>query len=765
MTAGTQPVEEVRLPIAKGGWIALVYLILYAIWLLLGPASEGDRLLTGNLAMVFPALAAACLSLWLASHSSLEKRLRRVWFLLGGSLILWILNAVGAILRGVFPSLPLFWVSVFNLCYLAGCMAALTGLLIYPRPLRHSITQLRLFGDVLIATAAVLTLCWLVMIQPIMNVANKLPITPFYAFFPPLGDLLLLIVVLDMYMLAQVWSGPGGQRWVSLGLGLVAMSDLVYSYLTVNQQYQTASLVDLGRAAGFFAIGMAVLKLQNLLPTSQGSQEIAHLPATAIPPRGPAWDKLEQQFPSLEQTLEKGLQSAIPFLATFVLAGYATVQLLLQGQADPLSLWMTALLGLFLVARQGMRAGEREFQQYTMLVNSIAEPAFICDGKGRLKLVNPALLNSIGYLEDDDLFEKSVQRLLLPDSLPEKALQTGLSLGWSGEATFVRKDGSTYPVYLSLRPIHHTRNERLAMAGTAHDLTLQKSQQNALREAYQQIAAAHHALETLNEQLEQKVEEKTSSLSEAYKILEQQNQTLQMLDELKSDFVSLVSHELRAPLTNISGGIELVLGSPQAIPRRVRQSLTLVQVEIRRLTHFVETILDLSALDAGRMPLSPAPLAVQDIIEVVQHEIKTMPGAERVGWEIPKNLPFVLADDHALVSIFFHLIDNANKYAPGGVITVRAEARSPKMQIQVIDQGPGIPPEAQSLLFGKFYRLHRGDSQTVYGHGLGLYIVRRLLQAMQGDIQFNNRPEGGACFTFCLPLIEEKDEVETFAGG
>jgi signal transduction histidine kinase len=283
--------------------------------------------------------------------------------------------------------------------------------------------------------------------------------------------------------------------------------------------------------------------------------------------------------------------------------------------------------------------------------------------------------------------------------------------------------------------------------------------------AYQQITAAHQTLETLNEQLEQKVEEKTSSLSEAYKILEQQNQTLQKLDELKSDFVSLVSHELRAPLTNISGGIELVLDGPQIIPPRVRQSLTLVQVEIRRLTHFVETILDLSALDAGRMPLSAAPLAIQDIIEVVQREIKTMPGAARVCWEIPYNLPFVFADEHALVSIFFHLIDNANKYAPDGPITVKAEAGSQQMRIQVIDQGPGIPPEAQSLLFGKFYRPHRGDSQTVYGHGLGLYIVRRLLQAMQGDIQFNNRPEGGTCFTFWLPVIEEKDESETSAGG
>ena len=142
MTAGTQPVEEVRLAIKKGGWIALVYLIFYS----------------------------------------------------------------GNIFRGIFPQIPLFWISAFNVCYLAGCVAALAGLLIYPRPLRHSFTQLRLFGDVLIATAAVLTLCWLVMIQPIMNTASALQTGPFDTFISPLGDLLLLIAVLDFYMLAQeVW--------------------------------------------------------------------------------------------------------------------------------------------------------------------------------------------------------------------------------------------------------------------------------------------------------------------------------------------------------------------------------------------------------------------------------------------------------------------------------------------------------------------------------------------------------------------------------
>jgi signal transduction histidine kinase len=101
------------------------------------------------------------------------------------------------------------------------------------------------------------------------------------------------------------------------------------------------------------------------------------------------------------------------------------------------------------------------------------------------------------------------------------------------------------------------------------------------------------------------------------------------------------------------------------------------------------------------------------------------------------------------------LIDNAIKYAPLGSIRVHAWAEDGLVFIQVADQGPGIPPEALSLIFEKFYRFHYGDAQTVYGHGLGLYMVRRLLQAMQGEIKVENLPGGGAAFTFWLPVFEE----------
>jgi K+-sensing histidine kinase KdpD len=267
-------------------------------------------------------------------------------------------------------------------------------------------------------------------------------------------------------------------------------------------------------------------------------------------------------------------------------------------------------------------------------------------------------------------------------------------------------------------------------------------------------------LESFNTSLETKVAEKTFSLIKATVQLEQQNATLQRLDELKSDFVSLVSHELRAPLTNISSGIELLLESPDELSREAAETLEIVEAEVRRLGRFVETILDVTALDAGRIPFFSVPTAIQAVVETLKKQFASLPGWERIVWKIPVDMPYLYADERALSSILIHLIDNANKYAPEGPINIDARVEGSRGAIRVSDCGPGIPPDSIPLLFNKFYRLHQGDSQATYGHGLGLYIVSRLLQMMDGEIRVENRAPGGASFIFWLKTVEGQDGSE-----
>jgi signal transduction histidine kinase len=308
---------------------------------------------------------------------------------------------------------------------------------------------------------------------------------------------------------------------------------------------------------------------------------------------------------------------------------------------------------------------------------------------------------------------------------------------------------------LSLNRINLDSTGRQRIAGTAHDLSYQKEQQSALIKVNQRLSDLQAELERLNEGLEQRVIEKTNSLQTAYVQLEEQHKKLQSLDQMKSDFVSMVSHELRAPLTNISGGIELILAGREKLNDRTRSSISLVQSEIQRLSRFVETILDLSALEAGRLPVFVEPISLNDIIQKTILHFSGSPDAPRISFSENDSLPPVLADPQTLASALFHVVDNALKYDPTGQVLVTTEKIGDNIQVLVRDHGPGIPEDVQPYIFEKFYRVNPVDSQSVYGHGLGLYMAEKMMNAMGGDIQVRNRADGGAEFTFSLPIVKE----------
>jgi PAS domain S-box-containing protein len=707
-------------------WVlaGLGFLILYLIWLVWGQVNSWERVLAGSLSIVFAACLAIALALqagdtlratangriawrWIAAGILIELTAGIVWQVLS-------FTSTGASTQ---PDL-------FNMIYLLGSVALGIGLILFPRILRREYGRLKLFFDTFITTAAVLTLVWLIVFQPVMEAAQSSTGNSLFTWSRPIADLVLLLVMMNLFLLSQPQSQSHPFIWIALGLLARMPSDLTYVALVQSGSYSIGTLVDAGWVASSFLLALAAYT---------------------------STDSNLSQLPTLFARVAARIQALLPILTTLVLGWYSLLTSQFSGQLSPLGLWVTVMLGFGLIARQGVFAGEVEYRQYASLVNSVADPTFICDRRGRLRLINPAFLAAAGYTTADELLSRSLNSFL-SSSEPLNSTIRGPELqSWSGELQLRRKDGSELPIFLSLRPLFPAGNNHLALAGTAYDLTEQKRQQAALE-------AAHSQLEQLNQQLELKVDEKTASLSEAYARLEEQNVALHKLDELKSDFVSLVSHELRAPLTNINGGIELLLSGKHPLPQQASGTLELVQGEIKRLTRFVETILDLSALDAGRLPLYPAPLSLHNVVATLQTQMLHLEGTSRIRWEIPPDYPYLLADENALGSVLFHLLDNALKYAPTGSITVSVGVEGSRGWIKVSDEGPGIAPEALPFLFDRFYRSRVSDSQSVYGHGLGLYIVRRLLDAMQGTIAVENLPGGGACFTCTLPLIEEIEE-------
>lgn len=159
-----------------------------------------------------------------------------------------------------------------------------------------------------------------------------------------------------------------------------------------------------------------------------------------------------------------------------------------------------------------------------------------------------------------------------------------------------------------------------------------------MREIMSAERQAAAQLQALNRKLENKVEERTATLEQRNTELAHANQELQRLDEMKSEFVSLVSHELRAPLTTLNGGLELALQHAETLPPFARRTLETMVGESARLTQLVQRILDLSRLEAGKFEVNPGPVAVRPLMEQAA-DVMLIPKGRRIEWKFTDNLP------------------------------------------------------------------------------------------------------------------------------
>ncbi len=270
----------------------------------------------------------------------------------------------------------------------------------------------------------------------------------------------------------------------------------------------------------------------------------------------------------------------------------------------------------------------------------------------------------------------------------------------------------------------------------------------------------------LNRDLEKKVNERTIALEQRNAELDRANTELRDLDEMKSDFVSLVSHELRAPLTALNGGLELALQSSENLPPRSRAILEIMTDESNRLTNFVQTILDVSRLEAGKLAITFGPVAVRPLMEQAA-AIVLASGQRRVEWNVTPDLPPIWGDETYLEQVIRNLISNADKYSPADKpIQLCAELNEDAIRISVKDYGPGIPADVSERIFSRFSRLESQESSP-QGWGLGLYLGRKLIEAQNGKIGFvspiwkNNGTPSGTEFYILLPVAQTpEDDLE-----
>jgi len=431
------------------------------------------------------------------------------------------------------------------------------------------------------------------------------------------------------------------------------------------------------------------------------------------------------------------------------------VNVFFYGMAGPLAIWwiLTWLRGT-LAEQEKSQDRIQEWEEYLASITSASADAIISlDTEGIIRTWNRGAELIFGYNAQEmvgEHFSRLVPQELLKSGelrlIAREIEKRGYIRDYETER--IAKDGRWVKVQLTQTLLRNKEGSAIGSSLIIRDITDRKR--------------AEEEILQLARELEEKVEQRTKKLARAYKELEKRNEELRRvneqlrdLDRLKSEFVSMVSHELRSPLTNISGAVELLLGSGAEVDEK--KMLEVIGEESARLARLVQGILDVSRIEARKLDLKREKV---DILSLLQRVVVNLQGRTSLHqFVLPHadSLPRVWGDGDRIAQIFFNLLDNAVKYSPqGGKIIVTAEAEGKEMVISVADQGVGISDKEKERLFRKFHRVNGSDSRETYGHGLGLYITKGLVEAQGGRIWVESSLGKGSTFTFTLPLVGRK---------
>ena len=234
---------------------------------------------------------------------------------------------------------------------------------------------------------------------------------------------------------------------------------------------------------------------------------------------------------------------------------------------------------------------------------------------------------------------------------------------------------------------------------------------------------------------------------------------LEELDRLRAEFLGMVSHELRAPLTSIKGSAATVLGSSADLdPAVVRQFFRIIDEQADHMHDLVADLLDVARIETGTLPVTPEPAEVAVLVDRARSTFLSAGSRNNLAIDIPPDLPLVMADRRRIVQVVGNLLSNAAEHSSeSSVIRISAVREGVHVAVSVADEGRGIPSERLPYLFRKFTRTDGDDlGSGVAGSGLGLAICKGIVEAHGGRIWAESEGPGmGARFTFTIPTVEE----------
>lgn len=393
------------------------------------------------------------------------------------------------------------------------------------------------------------------------------------------------------------------------------------------------------------------------------------------------------------------------------------------------------------------------------------EGMILTNEKGEIILINPAALRLFNY-EIEEILNKSIETLI-PGRFHHAHLQyrdafnkhpANRTMGHGYNLFAKTKEGSEFPVEVSLS--YYRKNDALFVIAFIVDITHRKQSEQSMLHQRTQLEKITADMRKLNAELETKVAQRTRILQEALKELEKSQREViealnkeKELNEIKSRFVSMASHEFRTPLSTVLSSAALISRYTKEDDQDKRDKhIKRIKDSVKHLNEMLEDFLSLGKLDESRIKAETSVFNVREFLEEVIDEMKS---TQKEGQEIDQHYTggkeFV-TDKRLLKNILINLLGNAIKFSgEGSVITLDIREQNDYLILSVKDEGLGISEEDQQHLFSSFFR--GKNALNIEGTGLGLHIVKRYVDLLKGSIQLESKLNSGTEVLVRLPIL------------